>query len=64
MTGFHASTKEEFTAAFEKALALSAEDSLAMRQRARKSAARFSEEVFAEAWIKQLQILVDMSKKK
>lgn len=56
--------QQEFTTAFEKALAVSPEDSLAMRQRARKSALRFSEEVFAEAWVKQLQSLVDMSSKK
>ncbi|KKK25432.1 alpha-1,2-mannosyltransferase alg-11, partial [Aspergillus ochraceoroseus] len=46
-TGFHAQTEEEFAAAFEAALALSAEEKMAMRLRARKSALRFTEEEFA-----------------
>ncbi|KAF1820360.1 glycosyltransferase family 4 protein [Dissoconium aciculare CBS 342.82] len=58
-TGFHASTEAEFAAGFEKALALSPEDALAMRLRARKSSWRFSEQVFSEAWNKEMRALVD-----
>ena len=60
--GFHASTQQDFTAAFEYASSLLPEDALAMRLRARESARRFSEEVFAEAWVRQLGRLVDLSR--
>jgi alpha-1,2-mannosyltransferase len=59
VSGFHASTEAEFAAGFEKALALSPEDALAMRLRARKSSWRFSEQVFSEAWNKEMRALVD-----
>jgi alpha-1,2-mannosyltransferase len=58
MTGFHASTKTEYALAFARALDQSASDTLAMRMRARKSAARFSEEVFAGKWVQQMEKLV------
>ena len=60
LKGFHASTTDEFAAGFAKALELSSDDALAMRLRARKSALRFSEEVFAEAWLKHLEQLVQL----
>lgn len=56
--GFHATTPTEFAEGFAKALSLSPEDALAMRLRARKSAKRFSEEVFATAWVGQMEKLV------
>ncbi|KAL6854154.1 glycosyltransferase family 4 protein [Trichoderma novae-zelandiae] len=55
-TGFHGSTAAEFAAGYEAALSLS--DPLAMRLRARESAKRFSEEVFAEKWSAQMDRLV------
>ena len=62
-TGFHASTAKEYAAAFAKALALPPREALRMRQRARKSARRYSEEAFAEKWVGQLDRLVEMDKK-
>ncbi|KAL7787757.1 glycosyltransferase family 4 protein [Trichoderma ceciliae] len=55
-TGFHASTAAEFAAGYEAALSLP--DPLAMRLRARKSAKRFSEEVFEGKWLTQMDRLV------
>ncbi|PTU17146.1 hypothetical protein P175DRAFT_0505304 [Aspergillus ochraceoroseus IBT 24754] len=60
-TGFHAQTEEEFAAAFEAALALSAEEKMAMRLRARKSALRFTEEEFAVKWVGEIGKLVRMT---
>ncbi|PWY76420.1 UDP-Glycosyltransferase/glycogen phosphorylase [Aspergillus sclerotioniger CBS 115572] len=57
-TGFRASTEEEFAAAFEAALALPAEEKVAMRLRARKSALRFTEEEFSLKWIGEIEKLV------
>ncbi|KAI8934240.1 asparagine-linked glycosylation protein [Plenodomus lindquistii] len=57
-TGFHASTKEEYAEGFRKALTLSPEETLAMRQRARKSAERFTDRGFAERWLKNMEVLV------
>ena len=56
--GFHASTTEEYTTAFSKALFMSADERLAMRQRARQNARRFSEEVFAAKWAEHMDMLV------
>nr|OQO22663.1 hypothetical protein B0A51_11528 [Rachicladosporium sp. CCFEE 5018] len=60
-TGFHASTVEQFSAAFAGALELSPQDALSMRLRARQSAKRFSEEVFRDAWLEQLDHLVALA---
>ncbi|KAK7060342.1 hypothetical protein VNI00_001107 [Paramarasmius palmivorus] len=50
-TGFHAKTPEEFADALYKALSLSKEEDLALRQRARTWAVqRFSEEEFEKGW--------------
>ncbi|PKS10414.1 hypothetical protein jhhlp_002165 [Lomentospora prolificans] len=57
-TGYHAVTAEEFAQGFEKAL--SEPNPLAIRQRARKSALRFTEEEFARKWIDQMEKLVAM----
>ncbi len=61
--GFLASTTPEFTEGFAKALALSADDALAMRHRARKSSLRFSEETFSTAWTAHLERLVEIGRK-
>jgi alpha-1,2-mannosyltransferase len=61
--GFHASTEEQYAAAFAKALSLSPEDTVAMRLRARLSARRFTEEVFAGKWIAEMERLVQLQVK-
>jgi alpha-1,2-mannosyltransferase len=63
MTGFHASTSAEYAAAFVKALDLSPSGTLEMRLRARKSARRFSEEVFARQWILNMERLVALQRR-
>ncbi|QIW97395.1 hypothetical protein AMS68_002913 [Peltaster fructicola] len=60
-TSFHASTIEEYTEAFAQALSLSREQQYSMRQRARKSALRFSEAVFCKAWTTQMERLVALA---
>jgi len=57
-TGFHASTKDEYAEGFRQALTLSPHETLEMRQRARKSAERFTDRGFAERWLKNMEILV------
>lgn len=54
--GYHATTADEYAAAFEKALALS--NPLELRQRARISAQRFTEEEFAKKWTGEMGRLV------
>ncbi|KAJ5130738.1 Glycosyl transferase family 1 [Penicillium bovifimosum] len=61
-TGFRAETEEQFAASFEAALALPEAEKVAMRQRARRSAQRFTEEEFSRKWLEQVQKLVRMSK--
>ncbi|KFA67111.1 hypothetical protein S40285_02990 [Stachybotrys chlorohalonatus IBT 40285] len=61
-TGFHASNADEFAEGYEKALSLS--DPLAVRQRARKSAQRFTEEEFAKRWLVEMDRLVVLTLKK
>lgn len=60
VTGFHATTAEEFADGFEKALSLP--DPLAWRLRARESAKRFGEEEFDRKWLEQMTKLVAMTK--
>lgn len=60
LSGFHASTVEEYAKGFEKALSLSSEDALAMRLRAQQSARRFSEAVFEAKWLEQTAKLLDL----
>ncbi|KAJ5236011.1 hypothetical protein N7489_006102 [Penicillium chrysogenum] len=60
-TGFRAETEEQFAASFEAALALPEAEKLAMRQRARRSAQRFTEEEFSRKWLDQVQKLVKAS---
>ncbi|KAL4808507.1 hypothetical protein BDV18DRAFT_135147 [Aspergillus unguis] len=59
-TGFCASTEEEFADSFEKALALSHDEKVAMRLRARRSALRFTEEEFSKKWVGEVGKLVQM----
>lgn len=56
--GFHATTSTEFADGFEKALSL--EKPLEMRLRARNSAKRFSEEVFAKGWVRSMEMLLSL----
>ena len=56
MIGFHATTTAEFANGFEKALSLP--DPYVVRQRARQSAKRFTEEEFARRWTTQMEKLV------
>ena len=57
--GFLASNSAQFSQHIEAALSLSPEETLAMRLRARKSALRFSGDIFEKAWVKQLDLLVE-----
>ncbi|KAJ5583980.1 hypothetical protein N7450_006644 [Penicillium hetheringtonii] len=61
-TGFRAETEEQFAAAFEAALALPELEKVAMRQRARRSALRFTEEEFAKKWLGQITKLVQKAR--
>ena len=61
ISGFHATTPEQFAEGFAKALELSDEEAFAMRLRARKSSWRFSEQVFSEAWERHLDALVELA---
>jgi len=59
MVGYHASTAAEFAEGYAKALTLSEGECMAMRQRARDSAKRFSEQVFMKAWTEEMQTLLE-----
>lgn len=61
--GFHASNDAEYATEFARALSMSPEMTVAMRQRARASAKRFGEEAFSKLWIKQMEKLVSLQKK-
>ncbi|KAK2592947.1 asparagine-linked glycosylation protein [Conoideocrella luteorostrata] len=57
-TGYHATNEDDFAQGFEKAL--SQPNPLAMRKRARKSAARFTEEEFSKKWVAETSRLVSL----
>jgi len=57
-TGWHASSEDEYAAAFTEALALRGDEVLGMRERARVSARRFGEAAFDERWVVQMGRLV------
>lgn len=60
-TGFKASTIDGFADAFAKVLnEMSEDERWPMRVRARRSAARFSEGVFKEQWVKQMEKLIQL----
>ncbi|KAF2490976.1 alpha-1,2-mannosyltransferase ALG11 [Lophium mytilinum] len=63
-TGFHASTVEEYASAFAQALSLSPAETSAMRLRARKSALRFTDRIFAEKWIGNMERLVQLQERR
>lgn len=58
-TGFLATSEDEFAAAYQEAL--SHPDPLALRRRARKSAQRFTEDEFANKWLRQMEDLVSLA---
>ncbi|KAK6495239.1 asparagine-linked glycosylation protein [Arthrobotrys musiformis] len=59
-TGYHATTAEEFAEGFKEALSLDEGDTVAMRERARESSLRFSEEIFEEQWNSVMDSLLDL----
>ncbi|KAF3313618.1 asparagine-linked glycosylation protein [Orbilia oligospora] len=59
-TGYHATTAEEFAQGFKEALSLSDEGTVAMRERARRSSLRFSEEIFEEQWNRVMDTLLGL----
>lgn len=59
-TGFHATSSAAFAQAFEKALSMSPDETLAMRRRARASAQRFTEQEFTRRWLAHVEGLVDL----
>ena len=59
-TGFKASTENDYAEAFSKAFAMTDEEKLAMRRRARAGAAAFGEEAFEKSWIGEVGRLVEM----
>lgn len=59
-TGFHARDLEGFKEGYAKALGLEEGERYRMRERARKSAWRFSEGVFEERWIGEMGKLVGL----
>lgn len=60
--GYHASTATGFAKAYAKALLLPKDECIAMRQRARVSASRFSDAVFMAAWTEEMQKLLRLEK--
>ncbi|KAH7085127.1 hypothetical protein BKA63DRAFT_559773 [Paraphoma chrysanthemicola] len=66
-TGFHATTAKEYAEGFRKALTMSPRETLEMRQRARRSAQRFTDRSFADKWLvnteKLVALQVDRAKK-
>lgn len=62
-TGCRAETAEEFARGFEWGLNLPPKEVAAMRSRARASAGRFTEDVFAEAWLVGLGTLLKLAGK-
>ena len=59
-TGYHAETAEEFAEGYQAVMQMAPEDRYAMRVRGRKVAKRFTEEVFAQKWIEEVEKLVSL----
>jgi alpha-1,2-mannosyltransferase len=59
-TGYHAETAEEFAKAYHAVMQMGPEERHAMRARGRKVAKRFTEEVFAQKWIEEVDKLVSL----
>ncbi|KAI9204821.1 mannosyltransferase [Polychytrium aggregatum] len=53
-TGFLAETEEEFAAGFKAIFAMSTAEQSQMRERARKSVSRFSDQIFKDSFIQQI----------
>lgn len=62
-TGFHATTADDFAAAFEKALSMPEEEVLEMRTQARQSARRFDEETFDGLWLAEFAKLMALEER-
>lgn len=62
-TGFHATTADDFAAAFEKALSMAEGQVLQMRVRARQSARRFDEETFDGLWLGEFAKLMALEER-
>jgi hypothetical protein len=58
--GFHATTAQQYAEGFRKALTLSPEETMAMRQRARKSSERFTDATFDNKWLANAEKLVTL----
>jgi alpha-1,2-mannosyltransferase len=63
-TGYRAETEEQFAEGFRRVTSMSREDTVAMRLRGRANAKRFTEEVFAQRWIAEMEGLVKMQVKR
>ena len=59
-TGYHATTIDDYSTNFTKALSLNSEAENDIRHNARSSSKRFSTANFASGWIHSLQQLIDM----
>ncbi|KAF2770177.1 hypothetical protein EJ03DRAFT_350741 [Teratosphaeria nubilosa] len=59
---FHASTPQAFAEGFAQALSLDEAAAVRMRVRGRKSSWRFSEKVFREGWVGELEGLVGLTR--
>lgn len=59
-TGYQAETEEEFAEGFRHITSMSSEDTIAVRLRGRANAKRFTEEVFAQKWVAEMDGLIKM----
>lgn len=59
-TGWRAGTCEEYAGAFAEALKVRGDEAVEWRMRARRSARRFTEDVFERAWVEKVGLLIDL----
>ena len=59
-TGYHAETEEQFAEGFRRVTSMSTEETIAMRLRGRANAKRFTEEVFAQKWVAEMDGLIKL----
>lgn len=62
--GFHAETEEEYAEAFATVAGLDETEAFEMRKRGRESTGRFGEGAFCEGWVKEMEKLVALSRKR
>lgn len=62
-TGYHAETEEQFAEGFRRVTSMSRDNTIAMRLRGRGNAKRFTEDVFAQKWVSEMDSLVKMQVK-